>query len=207
MATEDVTSIEFEDYVFCKAFDAIGGDGSYKRYVFQCAENDEPWAIRMHASVSRVSQVIREMHALVERVRAIACPLARVCTEVVTSMHAPVRVVTTLSACCLTDTQSKMCIDVSRATKTDTPITVHAKFRYFVLMLYYTHRLEHVVRSMTKAWLARQDTEMSMAELTDRFRAQNVELVAQMHTAFVKGYAHVVKSLQHFLCFQDISAR
>lgn len=195
---------EFQDYLLCKAFDVISGDGSYKRYVFQCAENEEGWAVRIHMSVSRVTQMIRDVHTIVERVRGIASPLARVCTEVVTSMHAPVRTVSSLSACCLTDTQSKGCIDVSRATKTDTPVTVHAKFQYFVLMLYFVHRLEHVIRSMTKSWLAQQETDLSMEDLTQRFSGQR-DFIARMHASFVAGHAHVVASLQHFLCHQAVA--
>lgn len=201
------TASEFEDYLLCKAYDVISGDGSYKRYVFHCAENEEPWALRLHASVSRVTGVIRELHALVERVRTLACPLARVCTEVVTAMHAPVRVVPGLSACALTDAQARNCIDVSRATKTDAPVTVHPKFHYFVLMLYYVHRLEHVVRSMTKAWLARQgDGGLSIADLTQRFAAQR-DLVSGMYASFVAGHAHVTRSLQHFLCHEAVRCR
>jgi hypothetical protein len=204
--TTTITPTEFEDYLLCKSFDVISGDGSYKRYVFQCAENEEPWALRIHASVSRVTQSIRDLHTLVERVRGTASPLARVCTEVVTSMHAPVRVVPGLSACCLTDTQSKGCIDVSRATKTDAPVTVHSKFHYFVLMLYYVHRLEHVIRSMTKSWLAQQQDEadrLSMAQLTARFAEQRA-LVSDMHAAFVTGLSHVTESLEFFLCHESV---
>lgn len=190
---------EFEDYVLCKAFDVISGDGSYKRYVFQCAENEEPWAVRIHASVTQVTARVREVHSLVERVRGLSCPLSRVCTEIVTSMHAPVRTVPGLAACCLTETQSKNCVDVSRATKTDSPVTIHAKFHYFALMLYYVHRLEHVVRSVTKSWLAQQEPDLSMRQLTDRFGEQK-ELFAQMHARFAAGLDHVVQSLEHFLC-------
>ena len=198
---------EFEDYLLCKAYDVISGDGSYKRYVFHCAENEEPWALRLHASVSRVTGVIRDLHALVERVRSLSCPLARVCTEVVTAMHAPVRVVSAVSQCCLTDARVRGCIDVSRATKTDAPVTVHPKFHHFVLMLYYVHRLEHVVRSMTKAWLARQPSEeASIADLTQRFAAQR-DLLGRMYVAFAEGHAHVTRSLQHFLCHEAVRCR
>ena len=190
---------EFEDYVLCKAFDVISGDGSYKRYVFQCAENEEPWAVRIHASVARVTARVKDVHSLVERVRGLSTPLSRVCTEIVTSMHAPVRTIPGLAACCLTETQSKNCVDVSRATKTDSPVTIHAKFHYFALMLYFVHRLEHVVRSVTKSWLAQQEPDLSMQQLTERFGEQK-ELIAQMHARFVAGLEHVVRSLENFLC-------
>ena len=193
------SAAEFEDYVSCKAFDVISGDGSYKRYVYQCAENEEPWAVRLQQSVSKVSHCVRELQGLVERVRGLNSKLSRVCTEVVTSMHAPVRTLSGLAVCCLTDTQTRGCVDVSRATKTDSPVTVHAKFHYFVLMLYFVHRLEHVVRSMTKAWLERQEADLSMAVLVERFRQQR-ELFACMHAAFVQGLQHVQMSLEHYLC-------
>ena len=197
--SSSVTLREFTEYVQCKAFDVISGDGSYKRHVYQCVENEEPWALSMHASVSKVTHVVRELQATVERVRALNNKLSRVLTEVVTSMHAPVRVVSGLSICCLTDTQTRGCIDVSRATKTDSPVTVHVRFHYFVLMLYYAHRLEHVVRSLTKSWLEAQEAEVSIAHLVERFGAQR-ELFAALHTRFTEGLEHVQQSLEHFLC-------
>ena len=159
----------------------------------------EPTVCRQCAEGNHCVQVVRELQATVERVRGLGNKLSRVCTEVVTSMHAPVRTLNGLAICCLTDTQTKGCVDVSRATKTDSPITVHGKFHYFVLMLYYTHRLEHVVRSMTKSWLESQEPDLSMGQLVERFKAQK-ELWAGMHRAFVEGVSHVQQSLEGFLC-------
>ena len=192
---------EFLDYVHCKAFDVISGDGSYKRYLYQCVENQDAWAVRMHVSVTKVTSQVREMQALVERVRQLQTPLARVCTEIVTAMHAPVRTVPGLAACCLTGSHSQNCIDVSRATKTDAPVIVHSRFHYFAMILYYVHRFEHVIRSFTKSWLEQQDHELSMAELTAAF-SQQEELLREMHRCFVEGIDHVSKSLQHYLCHE-----
>jgi len=190
---------EFSDYVRCKAFDVISGDGSYKRFLYQGVENQDAWAVRMHASVAKVTGQVREVQALVERVRGMQTPLGRVCTEVVTAMHAPVRTMPGLAVCMLTETHSQGCVDVSRATKTDAPVVVHGRFHYFVLMMYYVHRLEHVVRSMTKAWLLEQDPELSMTELTERFARQE-DLFKAMHRSFVEGLEHVTGSLRHYLC-------
>jgi hypothetical protein len=193
--------LEFQDYVHCKAFDVISGDGSYKRYLYQCVENQDAWAVRMHASVTKVTAQVREIQALVERVRQLQTPLARVCTEVVTAMHAPVRPVSGLAVCCLTGSHSQNCIDVSRATKTDSPVIVHGRFHYFVLMVYYVHRLEHVVRSFTKSWLEQQDPDLSMADLTAAFALQD-DLLRAMHKSFVDGAEHVAASLQHYVCHE-----
>ena len=195
----NMDSTEFGDYVRCKAFDVISGDGSYKRFLYQGVENQDVWAVLMHASVAKVTGQVWEVQALVDRVRGMQTPLGRVCTEVVTAMHAPVSTVPGLAVCALTDTHSQGCVDVSRATKTDTPVMVHGRFHYFVLMMYYVHRLEHVVRSMTKAWLLEQDPELSMTELTEQFAKQG-ELFKAMHQRFVEGMQHVTESLRHYLC-------
>lgn len=194
-----MTPLQFEDYVLCKALDVISGEGVYRRFVYQCAENQEDWALRVQASVATVGSAVREIQSLVERVRQADTKLASVCREVTTSMHAPLRVVTGVGICCLTDTQSKGCIDVSRASKTDSPVLVHSKFHYFFLMLYFTHRLDHVVRCMTKWWLEEQEPDLTMAQLTELFRAQDI--FGPMHTSFVAGAEHVRLSLCQHLSF------
>ena len=83
----------------------------------------------------------------------------------------------------------------------DLPVLVHPKFHYFFLMLYYVHRLEHVIRSMTKSWLEQQDPELTMAQLTAEFSSQD-ELLRGMWRCFHAGSAHVTQSLQHYLCHE-----
>jgi hypothetical protein len=189
---------EFQDYVQCKAFDVISGDGSYRRYLYQCVDKQDEWAIRMHSNVAKVSNHVREIQALVDRVRGLNTPISRVCTEVVTAMHAPVRIVPGLAICSITGSHVQGCVDVSRATKSENPVLVHPRFHYFFLMLYYVHRLEHVIRSFTKCWLEQQDQDMTMAELTKLFNSQD-EIISQMFHTFVEGSKHIVLSLQNFL--------
>lgn len=190
-----LSAAEFESYVVCKGLDVIGGD--FKRYLYQCVENNDEWALAMHASVSKMNGELRELQMLVERVRQSESALGRVCKEVVTSMHVPMRRVSMLQQCVLTGLHSTACIDVSRAWKTDNPVIVHERFEYFVVMLYFCHRLEHVVRSYTKAWLTQQP-ETDLADLAERFRAQSA-LFHSMWERFVEGYAHVKASLEQWL--------
>jgi hypothetical protein len=189
----------FRDYIHCKAFDVISGDGSYRRYLYQCVENQDAWALRMHESVTLVSAHVREFQLLVDRVRQLQTPVARVCTEVVTAMHAPTRVTPKLSVCLITGAHCENCIDVSRATKSDVPILVHPRFHYFFLMLYFVHRLEHVIRSFAKSWLEQQDSDNTMADLTTKFSAQT-DLFQQMFKVYNEGSRHVIDSLQNYLC-------
>jgi hypothetical protein len=193
----NITLPEFTDYVVSKGLDVIGGD--FKRYLYKCVENQDEWALRIHASIAKVNAAVREVQTLVEWVRQTDSALARVCKEVVTAMHAPIRKVHTLQVCCLTNAYSTSCIDVSRATKTDSPVIVHARFEYFVVMLYYVHRFEHVVRCMAKSWVAQHDGHgEDLSTLAERWQSESV-LFESMWQRFQQGWAHVHKSLEEWL--------
>ena len=88
---------------------------------------------------------------------------------------------------------------MSRATKQNQSIPVHAKFQYFVLMCFYCCSIEHVVRTYTKAWLDGQPADADMNRLTAAFQDQD-ELFGKMYDRFVEGDAHVKASLEAYLC-------
>ena len=99
----------------------------------------------------------------------------------------------------ITECQAQNCIDVSRATKQNQTLPVHSKFQYFVLMLFYTHRIEHVIRTYTKLWLEGQPPDADMTDLTARFREQDT-LFEKMFERFQQGHAHVKASLEAYMC-------
>ena len=190
----------FKDFVLCKALDVISGNCAYRRYLHQCCENGEDWALKVSANVAAFAGVIKELHALVDRVRRLPnSKLGKVCGEIVSSMHSPVRVIPGWSTCVITECQAQSCIDVSRATKQNQSIPVHSKFQYFVLMCFYCCRIEHVVRTYTKVWLENQPADLDMNQLTSRFQEQD-ELFGKMFDRFVEGHAHVKASLEAYLC-------
>jgi hypothetical protein len=91
---------KFKDFVVCKALDVISGNCAYRKYLHQCCENGEEWALKVSANVASVSLVIKELHALVDRVRRLPnSRLGKVCGEIVSSMHSPVRVIPGWSTC------------------------------------------------------------------------------------------------------------
>ncbi len=188
------------DFILCKALDVISGNCAYRKYLHQCQENGEEWAQAMSSNVASVAAAIKELHLLVERVRRLPnSKLGKVCGEIISSMHSPVRVIPGWSTCVITDCQATDCIDVSRATKHNQAIPVHPKFQYFMLMCFYCCRLEHVVRMYTKAWLEGQPADADISLLTSRFQDQE-ELFTKMHERFVEGHAHVKASLEAYLC-------
>jgi hypothetical protein len=78
----------------------ISGNCAYRKYLHQCHENGEEWAQQVSANVASVSAVIKELHALVDRVRRLPnSKLGKVCGEIVSSMHSPVRVIPGWSTC------------------------------------------------------------------------------------------------------------
>ena len=90
----------FKDFLLCKALDVISGNGAYRKYLHQCCENGEDWALKVAANITAVGGVIKELHALVDRVRRLPnSKLGKVCGEIVSSMHSPVRVIPGWSTC------------------------------------------------------------------------------------------------------------
>lgn len=190
----------FKDFLVCKALDVISGNCAYRKYLHQCCENGEEWALKVSDNVATVASVVKELHALVDRVRRLPnSRLGKVCGEIVSSMHSPVRIIPGWSTCVITDCQAQNCIDVSRATKQNQSIPVHSKFQYFVLMCFFCCRIEHVIRTYTKIWLENQPADADMTQLTTLFREQD-ELFGKMYDRFTEGYAHVKASLEAYLC-------
>jgi hypothetical protein len=190
----------FKDFVICKALDVISGNGTYRKYLHQCCENGEAWAQRVSGSVAAMNTAIKELHATVDRVRRLSnSKVGKACSEIIFSIHAPVRVIPGWSTCFITECQAQNCVDLSRATKQNQTLPVHPKFAYFVLMLFYTHRIEHVIRAYTKLWLETQPPQADMGELTARFQDQG-EFFDKMYDRFSEGYAHVKASLEAYLC-------
>jgi hypothetical protein len=189
----------FRDYVHLKAFDVISGDGSYRRYLFECRDLQNEWAVHAQSNVSKVACHVRNIQGLVDRVRKMNTSVAKLCNEVVTAMHAPVKTVPHASQCFITGEISENCIDISRATKNCKESLVHPKFQYFALMLYYVHRLDHVVRCYAKCWLEKQNPDLTMAQLTEEFKSTQEPVIAEMHWCFIEGSAHVTESLQYYL--------
>ena len=90
----------FKDFIVCKALDVISGNGAYRKYLHQCCENGEEWALSVATNIAAVGVVIKDLHALVDRVRRLPnSKLGKVCGEIVSSMHSPVRVIPGWSTC------------------------------------------------------------------------------------------------------------
>lgn len=76
---------------------------------------------------------------------------------------------------------------------------MHERFEYFVVMLYYVHRLEHVVRSAAKAWLAQRDEDdTSLGQLARAWESES-QLFRDMWQRFCEGHTHVKASLEQWL--------
>lgn len=194
-----ITDTTFTDFVLFKAFDVISGSGSYRKFVHQSSDNGEEWAIRMMKSVSDMNAILKDLHSVVERVRRLPnSKVATVCNEIVLATRAPIRIISGWSTCFLTDNQAHNCIDVSRVVKNGQTIPLHPRFSYFVLQLFYCHRLEHVIRTYTKSWMDAQNGVTDIHELTALFQEQ-VALFHSMRVKFCEGYEHVRCSLDKYM--------
>lgn len=194
-----ISETSFIDFLLFKAFDVISGSGSYRKFVHQCSDNGEDWALRMTRSVSDMNTLLRDLHSTVDRVRRLPnSKVGTVCNEVVLATRAPIRIIPGWSTCFLTENHAFECIDISRVAKNGQVIPLHPRFAYFVLQLFYCHRFEHVIRTFTKCWMDEQNGLTDIHELTARFQEQ-VALFRLMHTKFCEGYQHVKESLDRYM--------
>jgi len=64
------------------------------------SSSSERHAHQVSANVASISSVIKELHGLVDRVKRLPnSKLSKVCGEIVSSMHSPVRVIEGWSTC------------------------------------------------------------------------------------------------------------
>lgn len=193
MASEE----DFKEFVKAKVLEAISTDNSYRKHINK--HSSEPWAKQRQASISRVMSMVKKTQNLVDCAKSSETNVGAMCAEVVSSMHAPTRRHLGEACCLVSQKKLTSSIDISRVNRPSGKLTVDPKYSYFVLMLYYTYRLEHVVKSMVKIWLERQDEELTKAELADKFFDVHGEVIPQMYNRFVEGTQYVDRSLQFFL--------
>lgn len=95
-------------------------------------------------------------------------------------------------------------------------MVVHPKFSYFFLMLWFTGKIDHVVRNHTRCWIERhnqgvmngsdhrtcppmrmdedEDSSNNIQFMCEEFSKQD-DLIEGMFTVFNRGYLHVMDSL------------
>lgn len=185
----------FEGFMLCKAYDVLS-DGNFKKHLIQCRDRGDLWAVQMHSQQTKVTHECRSIQsqigALLEGPNA---EWAGICRDVMSSAQPPVKVFTGYSQCCLTGAFLDYSIDLSKSGKSTRESFVHLRFWHFFIFLWFTAKIEYIIRSCTKQWLEAQE-KTDYTQLCELFRADNEALIQQMGTLFRKAADYVQATIE-----------
>lgn len=185
---------DFKDYCNTKAFEVIGDDNQYKKYFSQCRENAEPWALKVHQSISKIVAEIKGIQAMIDNLQTQGKDkIYKLCVEVMASSNPPLRKKNGWNVCSISGTRSDSCLEIGRRGKETSLMLVHQKFSAFILNLWFVSKLEHIIKHQTKSWLNRQDTD-DIHELCKAFEASE-DMIRNWYRAFCDAVRHVKLSV------------
>lgn len=189
---------DFEGFMLCKAYDVLS-EGQFKKHLIQCRDKGDGWAVAMHTQQTRVTHECRHIQAQIAAMLDTPnAEWAQICRDVMGSAQPPVKVFTGYSQCCLTGAFLDYSIDLSRSGKNTRESFVHLRFWHFFIFLWFTAKIEYVIRSCTKQWLEGQalPEKRDYTALCERFKEENEPLIAQMGALFRKASDYVQATIE-----------
>lgn len=203
---------EFMGFMLSKAYDVLS-EGHFKKHLIQCRDRGDAWAVRMHAQQTRVAQRCRKIQTRISGMHETPqqAEWAGVCRDVMASAQPPIRVFTGFSRCSLTGVALDYSIDLTRAGKNSKGVNVHLRFWHFFVFLWFTAKIEYIIRSCTKQWMealqdppAQPDVRKDFTALCERFRAENEPLIQQMGALFHRAHDFVTASVDLYQAQFDV---
>jgi hypothetical protein len=193
-----VTLEVFKSYVHAKAYDVISS-GHFKRHLSQCRDNGDKWAIQMYSHVNCIQNRVKDMTTLVAQLNSPHCShIQKICKDVMSCAQPPIKVLTGTNVCSLTGVKADHCIDLTRTGKNSKEVLVHPRFWHFFVLLWFSAKLEYIVRACTKQWLESQEVSKESKDysrLCELYTEQNSDLNERLHRLFVKGVEYITNSL------------
>lgn len=199
---------DFVGFMLSKAYDVLS-EGHFKKHLIQCRDRGDTWAVRMHAQQTRIAQACRRIQSRITAMHETPqqAEWAGICRDVMASAQPPIRVFTGFSKCSITGESLDYSIDLTRAGKNSKGVYVHLRFWHFFVFLWFTAKIEYIIRSCTKQWLeALQDQSQrkDFTALCERFRTENEPLVQQMASLFRRASDFVSTSVDVYQAQFDV---
>lgn len=203
---------EFVGFMLSKAYDVLS-EGHFKKHLIQCRDRGDAWAVRMHAQQTRIAQRCRKIQTRIGGMHDTPqqAEWAGVCRDVMASAQPPIRVFTGYSRCSLTGEALDYSIDLTRAGKNSKGVYVHLRFWHFFVFLWFTAKIEYIIRSCTKQWMealqdpqAHPEPRKDFTALCERFRAENEPLIQQMGALFQRAHDFVTASVDLYQAQFDV---
>eukprot|EP00961_Rhodomonas_salina_P039100 525598-Rhodomonas_salina.2 len=192
---------KFKNFACAKAYDVIG-EGQYKAYLVRCRDNNDAWALQTQADIAVVQEHVKDVNTLVNQLRKhSASGLSAIAKDIMTNTTQPTYLKPSWNVCQISGQHSSDCVEICRSQHQKAPaLHVHGQYVTFLNLLWYVSKIEHVVRNVTRKWLAEQpcEVEHNMGDLCQRFAEQDA-MLNQLFVAFEYGSSFVRTSLQRYL--------
>jgi hypothetical protein len=211
------TKCQFTDFILVKSYDIIS-ENQYRKYLVGCKENGDAWAINLQLSMSVLVASIKSVQTAVESISSQSNPkLKKICVEVMSMADAPLSKLSTWGICHITGIRSEGCIEIGSnlnkssmprsknrqlakgdAQKTRLVTVIHPKFGHFMLMLWYSSRMEHILRNYTRYWITEMNKEHSNIQLGEMCTlfADKTKFFDELYKVYVEALQHVIGSIR-----------
>jgi len=203
---------DFVGFMLSKTYDVLS-EGHFKKHLIQCRDRGDAWAVRMHAQQTRIAQRCRKIQTRIAGMQDTPqqAEWAGICRDVMASAQPPIRVFTGFSRCSLTGEALDYSIDLTRAGKNSKGVYVHLRFWHFFIFLWFTAKIEYIIRSCTKQWMealpdtqGQSDQRRDFTAICERFRSENDLLIQRMSSLFQRAYDFVVTSVDLYQAQFDV---
>jgi len=192
---------EFVGFMLSKTYDVLS-EGHFKKHLIQCRDRGDAWAVHMHAQQTRIAQRCRKIHTRIAGMQETPqqAEWASICRDVMASAQPPIKVFTGFSHCSITGESLDYSIDLTRAGKNSKGVYVHLRFWHFFVFLWFSAKIEYIIRSCTKQWLENTATQnkpesKDFTSICERFRSENEDFIQNMSNLFRKAHDFVVNSI------------
>jgi hypothetical protein len=188
---------QFKNFFLLKAFDIIG-NGTFKKHLSKCKETNDPWAINMTNDVQQIQTILKDLYTKVSELPSTPNNIPDICRDIMSSAQPPIRMFAGTVTCSITNKKVNQCLDFSKIHKKDKHIFVDAKFSHFFLFLWYTNKIEYIIRSYVRNWIFHQ-SETNFKKLCDIVQIDLEEKIIKMYNLFCLAYSHVICSINKMI--------
>ena len=136
-----LTVEDIRQYVLFRGYDCIGhANGGYKKFLTASREQQQPWALAMSASLSRVQAATKEIMNKINELKSMQQhAVANVSCSVLENNLPPDDAPVELATCAITGKTNTRCFAVQ--SKSKTPLHIHVRFREYVRNLWLFMRM------------------------------------------------------------------
>lgn len=188
---------EFRSFFLAKAYDVVG-NGTFRKHMAKCKDTGDAWAVTMSNQIQAVSAHIREVQTTVNAMPKSQNRLPDICKEVMMSAQPPIKLHAGCATCTITSRRCTKCLDLSRTHKGQQDLHVDIRFCTFFMLLWYTNKLEYIIRSFVRTWLDARQGDDTYKSLCNALKDEQEDTIVKMHRLFLQAKEHVTRTLDRY---------